>query len=81
MNIFEQYLTEIKELIINNAKKLDLDNTNALKSINLEIPPEKFDYDLSCNVAMVLAKVNKKKPEHLAKNIQTLLLAKQSRQV
>ena len=35
MNIFEQYLTEIKELIINNAKKLDLDNTNALKNINL----------------------------------------------
>ena len=50
MNIFEQYLNEIKELIINNAKKLELDNTNALKSVNLEIPPEKFDYDLSCNV-------------------------------
>ena len=74
MNIFEQYLTEIKELIINNAKKLELDNTNALKGVNLEIPPEKFDYDLSCNVAMVLAKANKKKPEHLAKNIQSLLI-------
>jgi len=74
MNIFEQYLNEIKELIINNAKKLELDNTNALKSVNLEIPPEKFDYDLSCNVAMVMAKANKKKPEHLAKNIQALLI-------
>ena len=74
MNIFEQYLTEIKELIINNAKKLELDNTNSLKGVNLEIPPEKFDYDLSCNVAMVLAKANKKKPEHLAKNIQSLLI-------
>ena len=58
MNIFEQYLTEIKELIINNAKKLDLDNTNALKSINLEIPPEKFDYDLSCNVILLFTFVN-----------------------
>tara|TARA_B100001996_G_scaffold178591_1_gene136356 strand:- start:1614 stop:3338 length:1725 start_codon:yes stop_codon:yes gene_type:complete len=74
MNIFEQYLATIKELIIKNAKKLEIDNINALDSVTIEIPPDKFDYDLSCNIAMVLAKANKKKPELLARNIQSLLL-------
>ena len=74
MNIFKQYLNTIKDLITKNAKKLELVNINALSGITIEIPPDKFDYDLSCNVAMVLAKTNKKNPELLAKSMKDLLL-------
>ena len=33
--------------------KLDVKN---LDGINMEVPPEQFNFDLSCNIAMVLGK-------------------------
>ena len=42
-------------------------------SITVEIPPEKFDCDLSTNVAMVLGKINKKPPLILAEQIKKRL--------
>ena len=66
MNIFDQYLDKIKKIL------LDLSNDNVLKlpdnldGITAEIPPPKFDSDISTNVAMVLSKINKKSPTDLA---------------
>ena len=74
MNILENYLEKIKELIIKNLKNLELDNTNNFQSIITETPPAKFDFDLSCNAAMVLAKTNKKNPKDLANKMKDLLL-------
>ena len=59
MNIFENYLKQINKIILENKDFLNLDNIDNLHDIILEIPPEHFNYDLSTNVCLVLAKANK----------------------
>ena len=56
MNIFEQHLSEIRDLIISQKSTLQLDQLDNLTGVNLEVPPEQFNFDLSCNIAMVLGK-------------------------
>jgi arginyl-tRNA synthetase len=73
MNIFEYYLSEIKDLVLNHKNDLNLKNFNKLENINLEVPPEKFNFDLSCNISLVLAKLNKLDPLTLAGQIKILL--------
>jgi len=46
--------------------------------INAEIPPAKFDCDISTNVAMVLSKLNKKSPIDLAEQISPIIKDKDS---
>jgi arginyl-tRNA synthetase len=74
MNIFDHHLKEIQNLILINKEKLKLKNIENLKNVNLEIPPEQFNFDLSCNIAMVLGKSNKLNPKNLAKNIKEIFL-------
>ena len=76
MNIFEHHLLEIKELTLNNKKILKLDKIKSLNIINLEIPPEKFNFDLSCNIALVLAKENNQEPKKLAEKFKKVFLEK-----
>jgi arginyl-tRNA synthetase len=76
MNIFDHHLKEIQNLILMNKKKLKLENIDNLKNVNLEIPPEQFNFDLSCNIAMVLGKSNKLNPKDLAKKIREVFLKK-----
>ena len=66
MNIFDQYLDRIKNVLLDLSKKGDLILPDKLDSITTEIPPLKFNSDISSNAAMVLSKVNKKSPEELA---------------
>ncbi len=66
MNIFEQYLDKIKENLLNLSKNSDLILPDKLSNITAEIPPAKFNCDISTNVAMVLSKINKKSPLELA---------------
>ena len=47
MNIFEYYLSEIKNLIIDQKNNLKLKNLDNLENVNLEVPPEEFNFDLS----------------------------------
>ena len=56
MNIFEYHLSEIKKIILLEKDFLKVSQIDNFKGINLEIPPEKFNFDLSCNIAMVLGK-------------------------
>ena len=74
MNIFENHFKEIKNLVLKNKSHLNLNNIDNLKSVSLEIPPSQFNFDLSCNIAMVLGKSNKLNPKDLAKNLKTLFL-------
>ena len=74
MNIFEKYLSEINKIILDNKKFLKLTIIENLDNINLEIPPDHLNYDLSSNVSLVLAKINKINPIYLAKEIKNLLL-------
>ena len=74
MNIFENYLLKINRLIQQNKNILELENIENLKSVNLEVPPEHFNFDLSSNISLVLSKANKLNPKPLAENIKDLLL-------
>ena len=74
MNIFENYLSKINKIILDNKKILRLSILENLDNINLEVPPDQFNYDLSTNVSLVLAKSNKVDPINLAKDIKDLLL-------
>ncbi len=58
MNIFEQYLYKIKEILSTLSSNGDLILPDSLNGITAEIPPSKFDSDISTNVAMVLSKIN-----------------------
>ena len=73
MNIFEHYLDKIKSTISDLSKKGELIVPDTLNGINAEIPPAKFDCDISTNVAMVLSKINKKSPLDLAEKISSSL--------
>ncbi len=66
MNIFEQYLDRIKEILSTLSSNGDLILPDSLNGVTAEIPPSKFDSDISTNVAMVLSKINNKSPSDLA---------------
>jgi arginyl-tRNA synthetase len=69
MNIFDQYLEKIKKILFDLSKSGDLILPNSLEGITTELPPSKFNSDISTNVAMVLSKVNKKSPTDLANTL------------
>ena len=73
MNIFELYLDKIKSAISELSKKGELIIPESFNGINAEIPPSKFDCDISTNVGMVLSKLNKKSPLDLAEKISSFL--------
>ena len=75
MNIFENHLKEIESLVQKYKSNLSLNNIdNFKKSVILEVPPDKFNFDLSCNIAMVLGKSNKLNPKNLAQKLKKLFL-------
>ena len=76
MNIFEHHLSEIKKIIISEKDSLKLEVIDDLQGINLEIPPEQFNFDLSCNIAMVLGKKNKINPKTLALKLKDIFIAR-----
>lgn len=69
MNTF--VIGKIKEEIIIAAKKLDLQIDE--NKINIEHPNEATNGDYSTNIAMILAKIEKKNPVELAKQITETL--------
>ena len=73
MNIFEHYLDKIKSTVGDLSKQGELIVPETFNGINAEIPPAKFDCDISTNVAMVLSKINKKSPLDLAEKISSSL--------
>ena len=73
MNIFEYYLIKINKLVTDNKNDLKLNNLQELKNVNLEVPPNHFNFDLSTNISLVLAKSNNLKPDNLANKIKDLI--------
>jgi len=67
MNIFEEYLNKIKKILLDLANNGELILPEKLDGITAEIPPSKFNSDISTNVAMFLSKLNNKSPIDLAK--------------
>ena len=69
MNIFNTYLDRIIRIINLSKKNKSIKIPDNLDGINVSIPPAKFDFDISTNVAMVLAKTNKKSPTDIGNQI------------
>ena len=61
MNIFEIYLDKIKKILLELSKKGEVILPAKLNAITVEIPPQRFNSDISTNVAMVLSKLNKQR--------------------
>jgi len=74
MNIFNTYKKKIQSLIIANLKILNINSEISFRGVIIEIPPQEFNFDLSSNVALVLAKKTKQSPVKLANLIKDILL-------
>ena len=74
MNIFEDYLKKIINIIKSASENDKLVLPKDISSINVDVPPLQFDFDISTNVAMVLSKVNEKPPLELAEILKDLIL-------
>ena len=66
MNIFDLYLEKIKKILLDLSKDSNLVLPENLDGITVETPPQKFDNDISTNVAMFLSKINNKSPSELS---------------
>ena len=75
MNIFNNIKKKILEIVEKNKKKLKINNNIPTENIQVELAPIKFDCDLSTNLAMILAKTQKKNPLSLASDLKELLLS------
>ncbi|MDC3187875.1 arginine--tRNA ligase [Candidatus Pelagibacter sp.] len=73
MNIFEIYLEKIKSIISELQKDNKIIVPDNFNGINAEIPPPKFNCDISINVAMVLSKINNKPPIELAEQLAPII--------
>ena len=73
MNIFETYLDKIIKLIKSAKEDNLLELPENLSGINVDIPPAKFNCDMSTNVAMVLSKTNNKSPVEIAELITDII--------
>ena len=73
MNIFDLYLDKIKKILFELSKNDDLILPDKFDGITTEIPPSKFNSDISTNVAMVLSKANKKSPIDLATTLSEFI--------
>ena len=73
MNIFETYFDKIIELIKSAKEENLLELPGNLSGINVDIPPAKFNCDISTNVAMILSKPNNKSPLEVAEVIVDII--------
>ena len=70
MNLFLEYQKKILGYLGNLKKKKIIDLPSNLKSLTIELPPRGHKADISCNVAMILAKFNKTTPLDFANIIK-----------
>ena len=73
MNIFEIYLKKIQNLIILNCKSLNMTSDINMNGVTIETPPIDFNFDLSTNISLVLAKRTKQSPLKLAETIKKII--------
>ncbi len=73
MNIFDLYLEKIIKIVKQANKNKTIEIPEMLSGINVDIPPVQFNCDISTNVAMVLAKPNKKSPIEIANKLVDMI--------
>ena len=62
MNLLLDYQKKFLNYLKKLKKKNIINLPNSFKSLTVELPPKDHKADMSCNVAMILAKFNKKSP-------------------
>jgi len=73
MNIFDTYLQKIQNLVKKNYKTLNIEPDINVDGVIIETPPLEFNFDLSSNIALVLAKKTKQSPKKLAESIKKII--------
>jgi len=73
MNIFTIYQKKIQNLITTNYKTLNIESGINMNGVTIETPPLEFNFDLSTNIALVLAKKTKQSPIKLANSIKKII--------
>ena len=76
MNIFDYYHSSLLKGLKDFEKKGAIKIPEKTNSISVEVPPDKFDADISTNVCMVLSGINKSKPKDIYENYIAKLLSK-----
>ena len=76
MNLFLDYQKKIFNSLKSLEKKELIHIPLQLKSFTVELPPKSQRADISCNAAMILAKVNNTSPVKLAEIFKKHLLSK-----
>ncbi len=76
MNLLTNYLEVIKKTVKTNKEINALLLEKNFSNINIEIPPENINFDLSSNIALVLGKRNKINPNEVAIKIKKILSTK-----
>ncbi|MDC0449906.1 arginine--tRNA ligase [Pelagibacteraceae bacterium] len=74
MNTFEIYLKKIQDLVVENNNILNIGSDISFDGTVVETPPQEFHFDLSSNIALVLAKRTKQSPIKLAESLKRLIL-------
>ena len=74
MNLFLDYQLKIYKSLTILKKKDLLVIPSKIKTFSVELPPKNQNADISCNAAMILAKVNNNNPMDLAEKIKIHLL-------
>ena len=75
MNLFLDYQEKIFKSLEKLEKKKLIRIPSQLKGFTVELPPKSYKADLSCNAAMILAKVNNSSPIKLAETLKKKLLS------
>ena len=75
MNLFSDYQKKIFNCLKNLEKKKVIQIPQKIKSFAVELPPQNQKADISCNAAMVLAKLNNSTPVKLAEILKRYLLS------
>ncbi len=74
MNLFADYKEKIYSFLKKLSKNDLILNSNTFENLTVELPPKNVTTDVSCNVAMILAKINKRSPIDLGNYLKTQLL-------
>ena len=75
MNLFSDYQKKIFNSLKNLEKKKIIQIPTQLKNLTVELPPRRQKADISCNAAMILAKVNNNSSVKLAEILKKHLLS------
>ena len=75
MNLFLDYQKKIFNSLKSLEKKKIIKIPPSIKNFTVELPPKNQKADISCNAAMILAKVNNSSPAKLAEILKKHLLS------